>query len=92
MDFIIIEFGGKLVVVDGMDIKLSVKYILICGEMYVGLEDCKFMGKFYIIVWGEELERGFDIFLIMKIMNCFLKVLNVFKIRCYMYGMSVLCM
>lgn len=50
LDFIIIEFGGKLVVVDGMDIKLSVKYILICGEMYVGLEDCKFMGKFYIIV------------------------------------------
>lgn len=92
LDSITIESGGKLVVADGMDIKLSVKYILIRGEMHVGSEDCKFTGKLHITVRGEELERGSDISSIMKITNCFLKVPNALKTRHHMHGMSVLCM
>ncbi|XP_078319448.1 cell surface hyaluronidase-like [Crassostrea virginica] len=50
---ITVESGGKLVVADGMDIKLSVTYILIRGEMHVGAEDCKFTGKLHITLRGD---------------------------------------
>nr|XP_034311769.1 cell surface hyaluronidase [Crassostrea gigas] len=60
LDSITIESGGKLVVADGMDIKLSVKYILIRGEMHVGSEDCKFTGKLHITVRGNLGEYKVD--------------------------------
>uniref|UniRef100_K1QC76 Transmembrane protein 2 n=1 Tax=Magallana gigas TaxID=29159 RepID=K1QC76_MAGGI len=60
LDSITIESGGKLVVADGMDIKLSVKYILIRGEMHVGSEDCKFTGKLHITLRGNLGEYKVD--------------------------------
>ena len=54
---ITVESGGKLVVADGMDIKLSVTYILIRGEMHVGAEDCKFTGKLHITLRGMLIQR-----------------------------------
>jgi cell migration-inducing and hyaluronan-binding protein len=50
---ITIQSGGKLVVADGKDISLSVKYILINGEMHVGSENCPFSGKLRITLEGK---------------------------------------
>ncbi|XP_056019715.1 cell surface hyaluronidase-like [Ostrea edulis] len=53
LDSITIKSGGKLVVADGKDISLIVKYILINGEMHVGSEDCPFTGKLHITLEGN---------------------------------------